>query len=96
MTDNGGALAIGHSPGGGGTVPSRLVMRHITKSFGDVTVLRDVDLEVAKGEIHGLVGQNGAGKSTLMRILAGTYPDYHGDVRIDDKAVHLSSPRGHE
>jgi ABC-type sugar transport system ATPase subunit len=69
-------------------------MRRITKSFGDVTVLRDVDLEVARGEIHGLVGQNGAGKSTLMRILAGNYPDYHGEVLIDDKAVHLSSPRG--
>jgi ribose transport system ATP-binding protein len=94
MTDNGSALATGHGPGSGDTVPSRLVMRHITKSFGDVTVLRDVGLEVAKGEIHGLVGQNGAGKSTLMRILAGNYPDYHGEVLIDDIAVHLSSPRG--
>jgi len=94
MTVNGSAPGTDHGSESGATVAPRLVMRRITKSFGDVTVLRDVDLEVARGEIHGLVGQNGAGKSTLMRILAGNYPDYHGEVLIDDKAVHLSSPRG--
>jgi ABC-type sugar transport system ATPase subunit len=75
------------------TVPPRLVMQGITKSFGDVSVLRGVDLELAPGEIHGLVGQNGAGKSTLMRILAGAYAGYGGSVEIDGAPVRLGSPR---
>ncbi|MBO0805508.1 MAG: sugar ABC transporter ATP-binding protein [Nocardiopsaceae bacterium] len=71
----------------------RLEMRDITKSFGDVAVLRGVSLELAPGEIHGLVGQNGAGKSTLTRILAGGHADYGGTVRIDGSPVRLGSPR---
>jgi ribose transport system ATP-binding protein len=74
-------------------VQPRLVMQGITKSFGDVNVLRGVDLNLAPGEIHGLVGQNGAGKSTLMRILAGGYADYGGSVEIDGAPVRLGSPR---
>ena len=46
----------------------------ICKSFGRVEALRDVDIDVQKGEILGLVGDNGAGKSTLIKILSGIYP----------------------
>lgn len=45
------------------------------------------------GEIHGLVGCNGAGKSTLMKVLAGTIPDYSGEIQLDGKPIRLSSPR---
>jgi ABC-type sugar transport system ATPase subunit len=46
-------------------------MRGISKSFGVVKALADADLRVARGSIHGLVGQNGAGKSTIIKVLAG-------------------------
>ena len=51
-----------------------LEMNHITKTFGSVTALSDVNLQVKEGEIHALVGENGAGKSTLMNVLSGIYP----------------------
>ena len=72
----------------------RLALHRVTKSFGSVTVLSAVDLEVQPGEIHGLVGQNGAGKSTIARILAGGYPDYRGQIEIDGSRVRLATPRG--
>ena len=50
---------------------TRLRMEGIRKSFGGTLALGGVDLTVAEGEIHALVGENGAGKSTLMRILSG-------------------------
>jgi ABC-type sugar transport system ATPase subunit len=68
-------------------------MRGITKSFAGVRVLRDVDIEVAVGEVHALVGQNGAGKSTIARILAGGYADYQGSIKIDGDPVDMRSPR---
>jgi ribose transport system ATP-binding protein len=71
---------------------SRLELREITKAYGEVTVLRDVSMELARGEIHGLLGQNGAGKSTLTRVLAGGFSDYRGTVRIDGEVVSLRSP----
>lgn len=71
----------------------RLAMRGISKSFGGMPVLRDVDMEVAPGEVHGLVGQNGAGKSTLTRILAGSYQNYRGSIWIDGESVVMRSPR---
>ncbi len=49
-----------------------LVMKDITKEFPGVKALNHVNLEVARGEIHALVGENGAGKSTLMNVLSGT------------------------
>jgi ABC-type sugar transport system ATPase subunit len=46
-------------------------MEGISKSFGGVAALREVDFELREGEVHGLVGENGAGKSTMMKIIAG-------------------------
>ncbi|GIF63949.1 ribose import ATP-binding protein RbsA [Asanoa ishikariensis] len=58
-------------------------MRGIVKRFGGVTALRGVDLDIAPGEIIGLVGENGSGKSTLMRILAGDETPDAGEVVVD-------------
>jgi ABC-type sugar transport system ATPase subunit len=68
-------------------------MRQITKTFPGTVAVDGVDLDIRAGEIHGLVGENGAGKSTLMRILAGLYPDYSGDIEIEGHPVRLTSPR---
>ncbi|MFT8356232.1 sugar ABC transporter ATP-binding protein [Bifidobacterium aquikefiri] len=62
-----------------------LKMNHITKSFGPVKALREVNLEVARGEIHAICGENGAGKSTLMNVLSGVYPhgSYSGEIMFN-------------
>ncbi|MBX3570636.1 MAG: sugar ABC transporter ATP-binding protein [Rhizobiaceae bacterium] len=64
----------------------------VTKTFGGVQALRDVDFDLAPGEIHGLVGENGAGKSTMMKIIAGVYHGFEGEMRVDGRPVHLRSP----
>ena len=75
------------------TAPERILeMRGIDKSFPGVHALRAVDLDVAPGEIHGLVGENGAGKSTLIKILAGAYSRDAGDIVIGGEAVDAASP----
>lgn len=70
-----------------------LKMQSIKKSFSGVEVLHGVDLDLAAGEIHALIGHNGAGKSTLMRVLGGVYPDYEGDVLVDGEPVRLTTPK---
>ena len=64
-----------------------LRMKNITKTFGPVTALSDVTMEVRKGEIHAICGENGAGKSTLMNVLSGVYPygSYKGEIEFDGK-----------
>ena len=62
-------------------------MRGITKSFGGVPVLKEVDFDLRKGEIHALVGANGAGKSTLMKILVGVYTRDGGSYEVDGRHV---------
>src|SRR6187200_2950836 len=62
-------------------------LRDIVKSFGPVQANRGAELEVARGEIHALVGENGAGKSTLMRVLAGMYAPNAGTMEVNGRDV---------
>ncbi|MBI5690748.1 MAG: sugar ABC transporter ATP-binding protein [Verrucomicrobia bacterium] len=62
---------------------SRLQVRGLTKAFGANTVLRGLDLDLAVGEIHALIGGNGAGKSTFSKILAGLLPRDGGEISLD-------------
>jgi ribose transport system ATP-binding protein len=78
---------------GGGVTAPPLELVGISKSFGGVAALRDVDFDLRRGEVHGLVGENGAGKSTTMKIIAGVHHDYEGVMRIDGREVRLRSPR---
>jgi len=72
---------------------ARLRMEGISKSFGGVAALRDVDFELGRGQIHGLVGENGAGKSTLMKIIAGVHNTYQGRMLVEGKEVRFGSAR---
>ncbi len=67
-------------------------MRHISKAFGAVRALHDVDLRLYPGEIMGLVGDNSAGKSTLMKILTGAYSRDSGEVLVSGAPAHFRSP----
>ncbi len=64
----------------------------INKSFGAVRANRDIDLEVERGTIHGIIGENGAGKSTLMSILYGFYQADSGDIRVSGKTTAIHTP----
>jgi ribose transport system ATP-binding protein len=68
-------------------------MKNISKSFGGIQALCDVDFGVKQGEIHALLGENGAGKSTLMKILAGAYPMDEGHIFIDKREAHIRTPK---
>ncbi|MET3896570.1 ribose transport system ATP-binding protein [Devosia sp. UYZn731] len=70
-----------------------LSLKDVTKAYGGVPALKGVDLSVAPGEIHALMGENGAGKSTLIKILAGVVAPDHADIRIDGQPVEIGSPR---
>jgi simple sugar transport system ATP-binding protein len=73
--------------------PVILEMRHISKSFGAVTALVDVSIELRHGEVLALVGDNGAGKSTLIKILSGFHDPDGGTIVVHGKEVHFGSPR---
>jgi ribose transport system ATP-binding protein len=70
-----------------------LELTGVSKSFGGVHALRNVDFTLRAGEIHGLVGENGAGKSTMMKIIAGVHQDFEGTMRVDGKEVRFRSSR---
>ena len=70
-----------------------LEARKISKYFGAVTALRDVDLALWPGEVLGVVGDNGAGKSTLMKVLSGLHPPSKGQLVFDGETVSFDSPR---
>ena len=75
-----------------------LQMRGITKTFPGVKALQDVNLTVARAEIHAICGENGAGKSTLMKVLSGVYPygDYEGEIYFDGALCQFGSIRASE
>jgi ribose transport system ATP-binding protein len=73
--------------------PPLLRMRGIVKRFPGVRALDGVDLDVAAGEVHCLLGQNGAGKSTLIKVLAGAHRPDAGEVHWDGRPVDFASPQ---
>lgn len=64
----------------------------IDKSFGAVRANRDINLEIMRGTIHGIVGENGAGKSTLMSILYGFYQADSGEIRVGSQPASIKTP----
>jgi ABC-type sugar transport system ATPase subunit len=70
-----------------------LEARAVSKHFGPVVALSEVDFQVHAGEIVGLVGDNGAGKSTLIKVLSGSYGPDGGEVLLSGETVHFSGPR---
>jgi ABC-type sugar transport system ATPase subunit len=69
-----------------------LEMRDISKRFGDIWVLQDINFILPPGAIHGIVGHNGAGKSTLMKIALGAHEPTRGEVFICDQKLSFSKP----
>jgi general nucleoside transport system ATP-binding protein len=76
-----------------GATPSALSAQNVTKRFPGVIANQHVNFDVARGEVHTLLGENGAGKSTLASILSGLYRPDQGSVLRNGKEVRLSSPR---
>ncbi len=75
-------------PGADGDV---LQVEHISKKFGAVTALVDVNMHLRRGEVLGLIGDNGAGKSTLIKIICGFHPPTSGRIFLDGQEVTLKS-----
>ncbi len=71
----------------------RLRLRGISKSFGAVRALYQVDFEVNAGEVVGLVGDNGAGKSTLIKVISGVAPADEGEIFLEGKQVNIPNPQ---
>ena len=75
---------------------SVLTATSISKRFGGIAALCDVDFDLKAGEIHALMGENGAGKSTLMKILSGVTTDYDGTISVDGTARRFAGVRDAE
>ena len=67
-------------------------VRNVSKRYGGVQALADVSLDVARGSIHGLLGENGAGKSTLVKILTGAVRADSGEILVGGQEVQITSP----
>ncbi len=76
-----------------GTPRATLELRGVSKNFGSVQALREVDFEVRDGEVMALVGDNGAGKSTLIKCVAGIYSIDGGQILFEGKPVTIHGPK---
>ena len=69
-----------------------LALSSISKSFGHISALRNIDLEVRAGEVLALLGDNGAGKSTLVKVMSGLYSPDQGEIRVNGQVSQFSTP----
>jgi len=89
--DAGHAAAVPDSGGGPVAGDDALRVEHISKRFGAVTALIDINIHLRKGEVLALLGDNGAGKSTLLKILCGFQPPDTGRILLNGEEVTLKS-----
>src|SRR5580704_1499464 len=81
------------SPEHSGSQGAHVELRDVSKSFGGARALEGVNLQIARGSIHALVGENGAGKSTLGKIISGVIAPDRGQLLLGDEPVRFRSPR---
>lgn len=75
----------------------RLELKNVSKSFGEVQALKNVDFQLGQNEVVGLLGDNGAGKSTMIKIITGYYQPTSGEVFFNGEPVdHLTVPKARE
>src|ERR1700722_15962382 len=84
-----------HTSSGNGAGPL-LALRKVTKTFGPVRALTDVDLDIPPAKVTALVGDNGAGKSSLIKTISGLWAPDAGEILWEGKPVHLHGPRDAE
>jgi ABC-type sugar transport system ATPase subunit len=94
VTTSSGSTRSDHTaePDGAGSGVPLLSLRGVSKSFGAVRALVDVDLDVPAGAVTALAGDNGAGKSVLIKTVAGTHAPDHGEILWEGRPVHLRAP----
>ncbi|MBF5007045.1 ABC transporter ATP-binding protein [Diaphorobacter caeni] len=81
------SISTGNEPPAGRTDAPSIAIQAVSKQFGDFTAVRDVSLDIARGEIFGLIGHNGAGKSTLFKMMLGLIPLTAGSIRISGQDI---------
>jgi D-xylose transport system ATP-binding protein len=86
-------LTEAEAPQRGASISPTLELKGVSKSFGVVQALTDVDFEVRAGEVMALVGDNGAGKSTLIKSVAGIHPIDSGEFFFEGREVHIGGPK---
>jgi simple sugar transport system ATP-binding protein len=69
-----------------------LELQSVSKHFGAIHAVNEVDMTLESGEVLGLMGDNGAGKSTLVKVIAGNFPPTQGEIRIGGESVHFHRP----
>jgi simple sugar transport system ATP-binding protein len=69
-----------------------LELRSVSKHFGAIKALNEIDMTLGHGEVVGLMGDNGAGKSTLVKIISGNFPPSHGHILVEGAEVHFHKP----
>ena len=73
---------------------NRLELKNVTKSFGEVHALRNINFALGENEVVGLLGDNGAGKSTMIKVIPGFYPPTSGEIYFSDQKVdNLTVPK---
>ena len=73
-------------------MPNLLSINNVTKKFGGLTAVDDINLDLAEGEILGLIGPNGAGKTTLFNLISGTFKPDYGEVFFNGSAITNLQP----